>query len=77
MITGSKAAGNPIPTHLQFQSKAKAKEAMMKLQYDVMDHMTRVQGQFGCGEVNLWPVMFVTNEKGGMKSEEFEKYVMK
>jgi hypothetical protein len=41
MITGSNAAGDPIPPHLQFQSKAKAKEAM-KLQYDITEHMLRV-----------------------------------
>ena len=38
MITGSNAAGDPIPPHLQFQSTAMSKE-MMKLQYDVIDHI--------------------------------------
>jgi hypothetical protein len=76
MITGSNAAGDPIPPHLQFQSTAMSKE-MMKLQYDVIDHiMPRVRGQFGCAEVRLWPVTFGANEKGRMDSEKFEKYVM-
>ena len=75
MFTDSNAAGNPIPPHLQFQSKAKTNEAM-KLQYDVTDHMPRVRGQFGCAEVRLWPVMFGTNKKGRMDCEEFEKYIM-
>jgi hypothetical protein len=38
MITGSNASGDPIPPHLQFQSTAKAKEAI-KLQYNVTDHI--------------------------------------
>jgi hypothetical protein len=46
MITGSNAAGDPIPPYLQFQSKAKTKEAM-KLQYNVTEHKPRVLGQFG------------------------------
>jgi hypothetical protein len=75
MIIGSNAAGNPIPPHLQFRSKAKTKETM-KLQYDVIDHMLRVRGQFGCAEVRLWPVTFGANEKGGMGTEEIKKYVM-
>jgi hypothetical protein len=75
MITGSNAAGDPIPPHLQFLSKAKMKETM-KLQYDVMEHMPCVRGQFGCTELRLWPVTFGVNEKGGMDSEEFEKYDM-
>jgi len=38
--------------------------------------MLRVRGQFGCAEVRLSPITFGANEKGGMDSEEFEKYVM-
>ncbi len=75
MITGSNTAGHPIPPHLQFQSKAKTQEAM-KLQYDLMDHMPHVKGQLECEEVRSWPVTFGANEKGGMVSEEFEKFVM-
>ena len=48
----------------------------MKLQYDLMDHMPRVQGQFGCAEVRSWPITFGANEKGGIGSKEFEKFVM-
>jgi hypothetical protein len=70
MITGSNAAGDLIPPHLQFQRKAKTKDAM-KLQYNVTEHMPLVQGQFGCAEVCLWPVTFGANEKGEMDSEEF------
>ncbi len=68
MITGNNVSGDPIPPHLQFQSKAKTKEAM-KLQYDVTDHMPYVHGQFGCDEVHFWPVKFGTNEKGEMDNE--------
>jgi hypothetical protein len=48
----------------------------MRLQYDVIDHMPHVRGQFGCAEVRVWPVTFGANEKGGMDSEVFEKYIM-
>ncbi len=75
MITGCNAAGDPIPPHLQFQSKAKTKEKM-KLQYNVAEHMPCVIGQFGCEEVCSWLVTFGANEKGGMDSEEFEKFVL-
>ncbi len=75
MITGSNVSGDPIPPHLQFQSKAKTKEAM-KLQYNVADHMQCVCRQFGCDEVHLWPVTLGANEKGGMDTEEFKKFVM-
>jgi hypothetical protein len=75
MITGSNAFVDPIPPHLQFQSRAKTKEAM-KLQYNVTDHMPCMREQFGCAEVCLWPVTFMTNEKGGMDTEELKKFVM-
>ena len=75
MITSSNVADHPIPPHLQFQSKAKTKETM-KLQYDLMIHMPCVSGQFGCAEVRSWPVTFGANEKGGMDSKKFEKFVM-
>jgi hypothetical protein len=38
--------------------------------------MPRVIGQFGCEEVRSWPVTFGANEKGGMDSEEFKKFVL-
>ncbi len=47
MITGSNAVGDPIPPHLQYQTKAKSTE-QMKLQYDVAEYMPCVHGQFGC-----------------------------
>ena len=75
MITDSNAAGDPIPPHLQYQTKAKSTE-QMKLDYDVAEYMPLVQGQFGCKEVRLWPVTFGSNEKGGMDNEEFKKYIM-
>ena len=75
MITGSNAAGDPIPPHLQFQTKAKTNE-QMKLDYDVVENMPLVRGQFGCDEVRLWPVTFGCNEKEGMGNDEFKKYLM-
>ncbi len=75
MITGSNAAGDPFPPHLQYQTKAKSAETM-KLQYNVAEHVPSVQGQFGCDKDWLWPVTFGSNEKGETDSVEFEKYIM-
>jgi hypothetical protein len=75
MITGSTAAGEALSPHLQFQTKAKTNN-MMRLQYDVEEHMPSIWGKFGKDKVCLWPVTFGQNEKGGMDDEEFEKYLL-
>ncbi len=75
MITGSNAAGEAIMPHFQYQSKAKS-EDMMRLQYDVAEHMPLLVGQFRLGKEQSWPVTFGQNEKGGMDKVEFEKYLL-
>jgi hypothetical protein len=75
MITGSTAAGEALPPHLQFQTKAK-KNDTMRLQYDVAEHMPIIWGKFGEEKICSWPVTFGQNEKGGMDDEEFKKYLM-
>lgn len=75
LITGSTAAGEAFPPHLQFQTKAQTKETM-RLDYDVGEHAPQVLGKFGTNAVRGWPVSFGANEKGGMDDEEFEKYLM-
>ena len=49
MITGSTAASKPFPPHIQFMTKAKSTE-MMRLDFDVVEHLPQVLGQFGCEE---------------------------
>jgi len=75
MITGSTAAGEALPPHIQFATKAKTPDAM-RLDFDVVEHVPQVLGRFGCEEERAWPVAFGQNEKGGMNDEEFEKYLM-
>jgi hypothetical protein len=75
MITGSNAAGEALPPHLQFPTKAKSKD-MMRLDYDMVEFTGLVRGQFGCKEECCWPVTFGQNEKGGMDEEEFAAYII-
>jgi hypothetical protein len=75
MISGSTAAGEAYPLHLQFQTKAKTTDTM-RLDYDVAEHTPRVMGMFGSTEVKGWPVSFGMNEKGGMDDDEFEKFML-
>ena len=75
MIVGSTVAGEALPPHIQFLTKAKNLEAM-RLNFDVVEHVPQVLGWFGCEEERAWPVTFGQNEKGWMDDEEFEKYLM-
>jgi hypothetical protein len=74
LITGSTAAGEAFPPHIQYVTKAKTAETM-RLDVDVAEHVPRVIGKFGCVEERTWPVSFGQNEKGGMDEEEFAKYL--
>ena len=74
LITGSTAAGEVFPPHIQFQTKAKSKDTQ-RLNAHVIKYAQRVKGKFGCAEVRTWPITFGLNEKGGMDNEEFEKYI--
>ena len=74
LITGSTAAGEAFPPHIQYVTKAKTPETM-QLDVDVTEHVPRVLRKFGCKEERTWPVSFGQNEKGGMDEEEFAKYL--
>ena len=74
LITGSTAAGETFPPHIQYVTKAKTVETM-RLDMDVAEHVPRVIGKFGWAEKCTWPVLFGQNEKGGMDSKEFAKYL--
>jgi hypothetical protein len=75
MIMCSTAAGEALPPHLQFQTKAKTKDTM-HLKYDVEEHIPIIWGKFGKEKVCPWPVTFGQNEKGSMDDKEFKKYLM-
>jgi hypothetical protein len=74
MITGSSAAGDPIPPHLQFLTKSMSVNSCFH--YDIAKYMPQICAAFGSKEERLFPVMFGQNKKGGMDSEEFKKYVL-
>jgi hypothetical protein len=74
MITGSSAAGDPIPPHLQFMSKSTSSDS--RFHYDIAEHIPMVCASFGFSSERLFPITFGRNKKGGMDSVEFEKYVL-
>ncbi len=74
MITGSSAAGDPIPPHLQFMTKSTSVNSCFP--YDIAKYMPQIHAAFGFEEERIFPITFGQNEKGGMDSKEFEKYVL-
>ena len=64
LITGSTAAGEVFPPHIQFQTKAKSKDTE-RINVNVIKYAQRVKGKFGCAKVRTWPITFGMNEKGG------------
>mmetsp|Transcript_19012 Transcript_19012/g.44118 ORF Transcript_19012/g.44118 Transcript_19012/m.44118 type:complete len:369 (+) Transcript_19012:629-1735(+) len=76
MITGSSAAGEPIPPHFQFPTKAKD-DTNKKIKAEAIKHLKDVFGVFGSGSKQKWGCTYAMNEKGGMNNEEFQKYVEK
>jgi hypothetical protein len=75
LITGSTAAGEVLPPHIQFPTKAKSADTE-RINIDVIQYVQKVRGKFGCAEVRTWPITFGMNETGGMDAEEFEEYLM-
>ena len=73
MITGSTAAGEPIPPHFQFPTAAKSDETQ-KVNVELERFFVGIKGKFGHGEEKVFPVTFGQNEKGGMDEVEFKKY---
>ena len=74
LITGSSAAGEALPPHFQFSTKAKSVDTM-KMRRETVIYMHDVRGKFGNEENKIWPVTLGMNEKGGMDDDEFEKYI--
>ena len=74
LIAGSSAAGEAIPPHFQFPTRAKGDNAQLDIQ--LLDYMKGIEGKFGCEQMITWQCTFGANERGGMNDEEFEKYVL-
>jgi len=53
MITGSSAAGEPIPPHFQFPTKAKD-DTNKKIKAEAIKHLKDVFGVFGSGSKQKW-----------------------
>ena len=75
LICGSNAAGEALPPHIQFATKAQSKETM-RLDIDTFDHIPDVRGRWGFLQEENKNVTFGMNEKGGMDEKEFEEYIM-
>ena len=73
MIAGSTAAGEPIPPHFQFQTRAQSVETQ-SVNINLVRFLPNIIGKFGAGEEKKWPVTFGFNAKGGMDNEQFKEY---
>ena len=73
LIAGSSVAGEAIPPHFQFPTRAKGENA--KLDAQVFEFVKGIEGKFGCEEKKNWQGTFGMNQKGGMDNDKFEKYV--
>ena len=75
LICGSNAAGEALPPHFQFQTKATSDERE-RLRTQVFALSPRVLGKFGTESEREWDITFGLNTKGGMDDREFELYIM-
>jgi hypothetical protein len=66
LICGSNAAGEALPPHIQFATKAQSKETM-RLDIDSFDHIPDVRGRWGFLQEENKNVTFGMNEKGGTR----------
>ena len=76
VITGSTAAGEALPPHFQFTTKATSEERQ-RLKVEIDQFMPKISGKFGANEKRLWPVTFGMNEMMEMNDEEFENIYYK
>ena len=73
MIAGSTAAGEPIPPHFQFQTRAQSVDTQ-SVNINLVTFLPNVIGKFGAEEEKEWAVTFGYNAKGGMDNEHFKEY---
>eukprot|EP00804_Cyclotella_cryptica_P006359 CCRYP_010185-RA/>CCRYP_010185-RA protein AED:0.27 eAED:0.27 QI:0/0/0/1/0/0/3/0/273 len=74
MIAGSTAAGEPIPPHLQFQTRAQSVDTQ-SININLVTFLPNIIGKFGTEEKREWAVTFGYNAKGGMDNEHFKEYI--
>jgi len=75
LICGSNAAGEALPPHFQFQTKATTDEGQ-RLRNEVFRYSSQTFGFFGKKVEEGYDSTFGLNTKGGMDDCEFEKYVI-
>jgi hypothetical protein len=75
LICGSNAAGEALPPHFQFQTKATSGDRE-RIRSEVFAFTPRVIGQFGTDSERAWDCTFGLNTKGGMDDREFELYII-
>jgi hypothetical protein len=73
VIFGSNALGQPLPPHFQLKTSAKIQERI-KIRLDVLEHIPKICADYGDGRKE-YSCTFGANEKGGMNTPEFMKYV--
>jgi hypothetical protein len=73
LIFGSNALGQPLPPHFQLKTNAKTLERI-KIKLDVLEHIPKICADYG-NRRKEYSCTFGANEKGGMNTSEFMKYV--
>ena len=71
----SNAAGEALPLHFQFQTKATTDEGE-RIGNEVFGHVCQVKGKFGHEDEKSFDVTFGLNMKGGMDNCEFRQYIV-
>jgi hypothetical protein len=74
LIFGSNALGQPLPPHFQLKTNAKTQERI-KIRLDVLEHIPQIYADYGDGR-KTYSCTFRANEKGGINTQEFRKYVL-
>ena len=70
MISGSSAAGEPLPPHFQFQTSAQTAEAEY-IRIKCIRYMLDVRARFGHDEEQSFSISLGLNSKGGWTSLSF------
>eukprot|EP00804_Cyclotella_cryptica_P024959 CCRYP_015507-RC/>CCRYP_015507-RC protein AED:0.06 eAED:0.04 QI:0/0/0/1/0/0/2/0/553 len=75
MITGSTAAGEPMPPHFQFSTTAQSEDTQ-RVNIRMRTFFPKIRGKFGTDCEKEWPVTIAMNSKGGMDEREFRSYFL-
>ena len=75
MITGSTAAGEPMPPHFQFLTMAQSEDTQ-RVNIRMSAFFPKIKGTFGTNCEKEWPVTLGMNLKGGMDEREFRSYFL-